>query len=101
MDQIWSTTSYYRSNSALILWSAGSQRRITSDCLLRLQNEKGEAQQTGFYWTAPKGNGGCLGKRPEFLALHRGDTLWFRRHQTWEGHRRHQAPTSNFNAAVD
>src|SRR5215472_6270128 len=37
MDQIWTTTSYYHSNSALILWSAGSQRTITSDWLLRLQ----------------------------------------------------------------
>jgi hypothetical protein len=47
MDQIWSTTSYYRSNSALILWSAGSQRRITSDRLLRLQNEKARRSLDG------------------------------------------------------
>ena len=68
MDQIWSTTSYCRSNSALILWSAGSQRRITSDWLLRLQNEKGEAQ--------PKR--GFIGRRRKAtaVALESGRSFW-------------------------
>jgi hypothetical protein len=44
----------------------------------------------GILLDGAEGDGGCLGNRPGLLAMNRGDTLYCRRRQTWEGHRRRQ-----------